>query len=187
MLPRLTVFTPRNILLMQLTPPAQATEPTRLWALERKAFKAILMKSTTDKRNKYREFLSEVEMLSQLNDYEKLTIADSLNEESFDDGKVVCRQGEPGDTFYIVKEGTAVCTQTDAKGQQLEVARLSAGQYFGEIALLTSKSRQATVAAEGELAVLSLDRKTFKRVMGPMENILKRNMEQYTKYKLSQI
>lgn len=43
---------------------------------------------------------------------------------------------------------------------------------LAQIALLTSKPRQATVKADGPLSVLSLDRKTFKRVMGPMEQIL---------------
>jgi len=140
-----------------------------------------------EKRNKYKEFLSAVEMLSELNEYEVLTIADSLNEETHADQSVLCRQGEAGDTFYIVKEGTAVCYQTDAAGNEIEVARLSVGSYFGEIALLTSKPRQATVKADGPLSVLSLDRKTFKRVMGPMEQILQRNMAQYTKIAAGQI
>jgi len=41
---------------------------------------------------------------------------------------------------------------------------------------MTSKKRQASVKAEGELKLLSLDRKTFKRVLGPVENLLQRNM-----------
>ena len=82
----------------------KARTQASLWALERKAFKTILMTSTMEKRNKYKEFLSAVEMLSELNEYEVLTIADSLNEETHTDQSVLCRQGEAGDTFYIVKE-----------------------------------------------------------------------------------
>ena len=54
--------------------------------------------------------------------------------------------------------------------------------YFGEIALLTSKPRQATVKASGNLRVLAIDRATFTRVMGPLDEIMKRNMEEYNKY-----
>jgi len=88
-----------------------------------------------------------------------------------------------------VKQGVAVVTQTQANGQEQEVAQIGVGAYFGEIALLTTKPRQATVSAGDEqpLVVLSLDRKTFTRVMGPMEEILKRNMEQYNKIKSTSI
>jgi cAMP-dependent protein kinase regulator len=61
------------------------------------------------------------------------------------------------------------------------VATLSSGNYFGEIALFASKPRQATVKARGKLSVLSIDRATFTRVFGEMDNILRRNMEQYEK------
>jgi cAMP-dependent protein kinase regulator len=48
------------------------------------------------------------------------------------------------------------------------------------VALLTSKKRQATVKAGPGLKLLSLDRQTFKRVLGPIEHILHRNMEVYS-------
>uniref|UniRef100_A0A6U4LLS2 Cyclic nucleotide-binding domain-containing protein n=1 Tax=Phaeomonas parva TaxID=124430 RepID=A0A6U4LLS2_9STRA len=165
----------------------KATSHCKLYALDRVAFKVLLMQSTIANRNQYKEFLDGVDLLDSLNDYEKLTIADALEIEAFDDGTVVCRQGEKGDCFYIVKDGEASCTQTDASGEQVEVARLGQGNYFGEIALLTPKMRQATVTAVGQLKVMKLDRKTFKRVMGPLEEILKRNMEHYNKVRAQNI
>jgi cAMP-dependent protein kinase regulator len=81
-----------------------------------------------------------------------------------------------------VKDGEAVCSQLDASGSDKVVATLPAGSYFGEIALLTSKPRQATVKAQGTLKVLAVDRATFIRVMGPLDELMKRNMEQYNKY-----
>lgn len=50
-----------------------------------------------------------------------------------------------------------------------------------------SQPRGATVKAMGELQLLSLDRRTFQRVMGPMEEILKRNMKTYKKVTASNI
>lgn len=58
---------------------------------------------------------------------------------------------------------------------QTLVATLSKGQFFGEMALLTSKPRHATVIAKGALRVQAIDRDTFVRLFGPMEDILKRN------------
>lgn len=165
----------------------KATSDVRLWALDRVSFKVILMNTTIKKRNVYKGFLQQVPILAQLTEYEILTIADALQEESFADGEVICKQDESGDTFYIIKEGTAVCTQKNSAGQEGEVARLADGAYFGEIALLTSKPRQATVTATGQLQCLTLDRKTFKRVMGPLQDILMRNLEAYTKFQAANI
>ncbi len=53
------------------------------------------------------------------------------------------------------------------------------GGYFGEIALLTTKPRQATVKASGNLKVLALDKATFTRVLGSLEDMMKRSMEEY--------
>jgi cAMP-dependent protein kinase regulator len=160
----------------------KAVGSVRLWAVDRVTFKVILMDTTMKKRNLYKDFLGKVPILASLTEYEQLTIADSLIEEHYSDGDVMVTQGEPGNKFYIVKEGIAVCTQQAADGKVQEVARLEEGAYFGEIALLTSKPRQATVTAAGELVVLTMDRKTFKRVMGPLVDILNRNIGGYNKF-----
>lgn len=139
--------------------------PVKLWALDRVSFKVILMTSAISKRKQYTSFLKEVPILSNLSEYEILTIADSLHEESFDDGEVVFKQGVEGDKFYIVKEGSVLCQKTQDDGTSKEVAYLQSGGYFGELALITTNQRQATVVATGPTKCLSLDRKTFRRVM----------------------
>jgi cAMP-dependent protein kinase regulator len=145
------------------------------------------MKTTISKRNIYKGFLQQVPILAQLTENEILTIADALQEESFPDGEDISQQGDTGETFYIIKEGTAVCSQKNAAGAEGEVARLENGAYFGEIALLTSKPRQATVSVVGDLRCLTLDRKTFKRVMGPLQDILMRSMDHYNKFQAANI
>ncbi|KAL7522418.1 hypothetical protein ACHAWX_007101 [Stephanocyclus meneghinianus] len=159
----------------------------RLWALDRVAFKVVLMKTTMAQRESYRGFLTKVPIFSELTEYEILTIADALIEESFEDNVVICNQGDMGDKFYLIKDGTAVCSKTGLNGTINKVTELSSGSYFGEISLLTTKSRQATVTSQGSLKCLSLDRKTFNRVMGPLQDILMRNIEHYNKFQASNI
>ena len=53
------------------------------------------------------------------------------------------------------------------------------GDYFGERALLKNEPRAANVIAKGEVSVVSMDRHSFKRLMGPLEDLLKRNMDLY--------
>lgn len=56
-----------------------------------------------------------------------------------------------------------------------------------QIALLTSRPRQATVAAKGPVTCLMLDRRTFNRVMGPLEELLRRNLDSYNSYMVQTI
>lgn len=57
-----------------------------------------------------------------------------------------------------------------------------AGDYFGELALLKSGVREANVVAKTQLKVASIDRDSFKRLLGPLDQILLRNMEAYQKF-----
>lgn len=160
----------------------RSSSEVRLWALDRVSFKVIVVAAAMQKRETYKNFLAQVPILESLTEMEVLTLADSLAEETYADNDVICKQGEEGNYFYIIKEGTAECFQADSSGDNRMVASLTGGHYFGEIALLTSKPRQATVKAKGTLKVLAIDRATFTRVFGSMEDIMKRNMDQYTKY-----
>jgi len=160
----------------------RAQTQCKLWELDRTSFKVIVVAAAMQKRETYVGFLKDVPILSSLTEMEVMTLADSLSEETYTDGQVICAQGDEGNFFYIIKSGKAVCSQLDATGEDKVVAELSDGSYFGEVALLTSKPRQATVKASGELKVLAVDRATFTRVMGPLDDLMKRNMEQYNKY-----
>lgn len=53
------------------------------------------------------------------------------------------------------------------------------GDYFGELALLKNEPRAATIIAKTECKVLSIDRRTFKGLLGPLEEMLKRNVAKY--------
>lgn len=64
----------------------------------------ILQATTTARRTQHKSFLERVPILEQLTEYEILTIADALVENSYEDGHVVCAQGEVGDAFYIIKK-----------------------------------------------------------------------------------
>ena len=147
------------------------------YALHGSAFKQLVVAANVEALETRNHFLMQVPILSQLTDAERFQITDCLRSRSFQPGEVVCEEDDEGDTFYIIESGEAIATR---RGRG-EVARLGRGEYFGEIALLTSKRRQATVtASEREpLKTLCMDRVTFNRVMGPLEIILRRSIEAY--------
>lgn len=121
--------------------------------------------------------------MSTVEPYELTQIADALKSSVYSPNEYIIREGELGDVFYIIVEGEAIATKTLEPGKPpAEVKKYGPGSYFGELALLKGEPRAANIVANTKLKVISLDRKSFKRLLGPIEEILKRNSEQYTKY-----
>lgn len=79
------------------------------------------MGSTIRKRKMYDEFLSRVSILESLDKWERLTVADALETVSFEDGETIVKQGEPGNDFFIIVEGTATVLQQ--RGEVRALAR----------------------------------------------------------------
>ena len=81
----------------------------------------------------------------------------------------------------MIMEGEATATKT-INGAEQEVMQYKEGSYFGELALLRGEPRAANVIAKSKLKTVSLNRDSFMRLLGPLEEILKRNLSAYMNY-----
>ncbi|CAB1432065.1 unnamed protein product [Pleuronectes platessa] len=108
---------------------------------------------------------------------ERMKIVDVLGARAFKDEERVIAQGDQAHCFYIVESGETQASQQDSA--EVEVARCTRGQYFGELALVTNKPRAASVYAMGETKCLVIDIQAFERLLGPCMDIMKRNISQY--------
>lgn len=105
-----------------------------------------------------------------------------MQEIEFADGKYVIREGDIGDCFYIVIWGKLVAEKQH--GEEIRpVYYYKQGDYFGEISLIRNISRQASVKSLTKVKLVYIDRASFKRILGPLETILKRNEFRYSKMK----
>jgi ferredoxin-NADP reductase/CRP-like cAMP-binding protein len=140
---------------------AIATEPTQLLQIALADLQSIAPKNsflesqlqtmTDDKIHSEREKKS-----AQLN---TSSILDSggmewQEEEEFEAGEIVFKEGDVGDRFYLILQGVAKITKKEGRTEKL-VSRLNRGQYFGERALIRNEPRDVTVSAEGKLRVNS--------------------------------
>lgn len=82
----------------------------------------------------------------------------------------------------MISEGTAIATKVQPDGSEKQVMDYKKGMYFGERALLSNESRAANIVAQSSVVCLALDRDTFKRLLGPLDDILRRNMEVYKNF-----
>lgn len=76
-----------------------------MFSLDRETFNHIVKESVVKKRQKYHDFLSNIELLDTLDHVEKDKLCDCLKLEHFKKGEYVIKQGEEGDTFYLIVDG----------------------------------------------------------------------------------
>jgi len=76
-----------------------------LWALDRATFKNIVKDAARKKREIYDDFLSKVDLLENIDAYERSQIADAFKTANFNNGDYVIREGDWGEVFYFVVEG----------------------------------------------------------------------------------
>jgi NADH dehydrogenase len=90
----------------------------------------------------------------------KIARSDTIVPLRFSAGQEIIRQGDPGSRFYVVNTGKVEVVRRTAAGEQV-LATLGPGKYFGEVALLQTSMRTATVRAIEDTTVLSIARKDF--------------------------
>jgi cAMP-dependent protein kinase regulator len=78
-----------------------------LWGLDRNTFNHIVKGAASKKREKYENFLQSVKVLQGMDAYERSKLADAFIEESFKPGEFIIREGEEGETFYMIETGDA--------------------------------------------------------------------------------
>lgn len=160
-----------------------ATDDVKLWVLDRTALKLTMMEDVIETRQRRIEFLINVPILAPLTELERRHVADSLEVEDYADAEVIVRQNDPGRHMYIVETGFVTITQQlTPVSAPTELCRLGPGSYFGEMALLTDRPRTASVSAVGEARLLSLNRTTLRRILGPFSDILKRDKGLYNAF-----
>jgi uncharacterized membrane protein YdbT with pleckstrin-like domain len=107
------------------------------------------------------ERLARVHLFSGLNRKQLRALSGLTHEGEYRPGEVVCRQGQPGQRYFVVEQGTLRVTRVDTEGRVLEVRDLNAGEAFGETSLLLGDVHDATVEATERTLVLYLEKADF--------------------------
>lgn len=158
-----------------------------LLSLDRETFNHIVKEAMIKRREIFEAFLRKVELFDSLNQAEKDKIGDVMQTKDFRDGETIIKEGDEGDTFFCVMKGRCKTYKINPNTGRAElIHHYQQYDYFGELALLRNTPRAATIVADGEVTLASIDRAAFKRLFGPLEEILKRNSSRYETYVLRQ-
>ncbi len=124
--------------------------------------------------------LGQVPVVAGLGREQLQILASRLKEERFSSGAAVVRQGDTGDRFYLIADGTADVVAERPDRSEV-IATLGPADYFGEQALLRSRPRTATVRAASKLRVLSMQASDFYAMLAPYvgaESALRTRLEE---------
>jgi len=139
----------------------RSLETCALWGLGRSTFRDGLRAINAQKFAENKAFINSIGLFSPLTSTQKESLVHALASHVFPTGHRIVNEGDPGDLFYIVKQGVVVCLK-----EGVEIRRLSKGEFFGEQALLYGGVRTATVVAVGPVKCVSIGREDLAQVLG---------------------
>jgi CRP-like cAMP-binding protein len=118
------------------------------------------------------EALKRAPLFEGLSKKELAELARVTDDLKVEPGTVLCREGTLGREFFVIVDGTAEVTR---RGKRL--ATRSGGEFVGEIALIATKTRTATVTATTPLRCFILTRADFRRVLDENPGVQRKVME----------
>lgn len=145
---------------------------SELYSLDVASFRHVLSEQATGREQAQRDCLRQVPLLNALDAKKLNVLVKSLEQVDFADGEIIVKEGDEGDIFYIIEEGSVAVTRRGSDGVDEHLASLEAPEYFGEMALLDNSPRHATVRAAGPVTCLALSRLMFVKLLGPLKSLL---------------
>ncbi len=109
--------------------------------------------------------LKPVEIFEDLSVSELAAVASATEEVSFGTGETVIKEGDPGDTLYLIVEGEVAVIKTETDGTELTLDNISEGDHFGEMALFEDIPRTASIRTLKPSRMLMLHKQEFKEMV----------------------
>jgi len=109
--------------------------------------------------------LESVPVLSTLSPEIRTQIADRSKIAEYGAGEFIVRQGDQGDSLYIIRTGSCGVYITKDEKQENKIATINSGEFFGEMSLLTGEPITATVRAMVDTTVIVIDKANFSIIL----------------------
>jgi len=109
--------------------------------------------------------LRKVGLFSSLADEDIDLLASQAPAMRYSRGETIVRQGEAGDSFFLIGTGKVRIFVEKEAGEEVAIATLGPGDYFGGMSLLTGEPRNATAVAEVDTELLVIDKELFNEIL----------------------
>lgn len=128
-----------------------------------------------------KDLLKNVPLFSGLADEDVAALAEIVGSKSVARSEVLFHQGDPGDEFLVLTDGSVKVELVNPDGKELTLTILTPYQFLGELALLDDVPRSATVVAMEKTELLTIDKRDFNRVIESYPRMCIPMMRQLTK------
>lgn len=108
--------------------------------------------------------LPKIPLLAELDQAELIEVVNNLKYSSFSLGDMICRAGDEGTSIYVITEGFIKIFIEGVAGEKIEIAKLGAGDFFGEAGFFTNGKRNASVMAIDDTKVLEITKDAFEQI-----------------------
>ncbi len=119
------------------------------------------------------DVLSQIPIFASLGDEDRSSLAERIDRQSIPKGSTLFRRGEPGNALYIIIHGQIRIFASTRQGNEITLALLGAGEFFGEMALLDGQPRSANAEATEDTELHFLDRENFFSFLMHKESALR--------------
>jgi len=130
----------------------------KIWQLFKRAGILPFVEETDEDDDSPESILEEVDIFKPFTDYAKSYMSKNMIKQVFGPQDHVFHQGAEGNSLFIIEEGVVAVQVEITPGKSIEVARLGAGSFFGEMALLTGETRTANIVAISDTILFEITR-----------------------------
>ena len=109
--------------------------------------------------------LARVSLFADLSEPDLRELAQVAVPRSYEAGQVVFREGDPGDTCFVVRSGAARVTRRHSDGRVITLSELRPGAIFGELAMFGGETRSATVEVLEPMRALGILAADLRRLI----------------------
>jgi CRP/FNR family cyclic AMP-dependent transcriptional regulator len=109
--------------------------------------------------------LGRVSLFADLEEAELARVAQVAINRHFPAGSIILREGDPGDTCYVIRSGRARITHEHPDGRALTLTNVGPGEIFGELAMFGGDQRSATVEAIDDVEAVAILADDLKRLL----------------------
>ena len=135
----------------------------------------------TDRRSvRLMDVISKIPFFAPLQETEREELAEDATMHVFSTGEMIIREGDTGRSVYVILDGQVKVFTRDNGNNELELATLGVGQFFGEMSFVSGKPRSSSVAALELSVVVELSYDSMAKVIEQNEAV-KEVLEEFHK------
>ena len=140
---------------------AIADSDCKMWIINRKKYREVLDLNSHIKFEENKNFIESIKILNILDEDQKIMLCTNLEKIKYNRGDYIVREGEVGESLFIVKSGKVNCS---LNGNIIRV--LEKGSCFGEVSILLKNRRSLDVTAKSICECYKISTEMFEQMMG---------------------